>query len=231
LKSVHFNESSVPFMTKIKICGITRPEDAIMAALAGADALGFNFSRSSPRKVDADTARAIIAQLPPLVTAVGIFVEQSPEEIMDLCRYCNLQVAQLHSEDYDAEKALRIDGVRVIRVFRPGPGFAVSQVREFAGKTGCRSFLFDAYSPAAAGGTGESIEARTAVSLFEESRDWGWALLAGGLKPENVGDAVRLVRPWGVDTASGVESAPGIKDALKIKQFVDAVREADRAKP
>lgn len=216
-------------MTKIKICGITRVEDALEASLAGADALGFNFSRKSPRLVDADTARAIIDRLPPLVTTVGVFVEQSPEEIVDLCRYCGLQIAQLHSDGYDAETTLRIGGVRVIRVFRPGPGFAVSQVREFAGSTGCRSFLFDAYSPGTAGGTGESIEARTATALFDGTRDFGWALLAGGLKPENVADAVRRVRPWGVDTASGVESAPGVKDALKIRRFIEAVREADRS--
>jgi phosphoribosylanthranilate isomerase len=216
-------------MTKIKICGITRLEDALAAALAGADALGFNFSASSPRRIDADAARAIIARIPPLVSAVGIFVEQSPEEIVDLCRFCNLQAAQLHSDDYDAEKARRIEGLRVIRVFRPGPGFEVSQVREFADATECRSFLFDAYSPVAAGGTGESIEARTAVALFDGTRDIGWSLLAGGLKPENVADAVRLVRPWGVDTASGVESAPGVKDAPKIRRFVEAVREADRS--
>jgi phosphoribosylanthranilate isomerase len=216
-------------MTKIKICGITRAEDALEAALAGADALGFNFSQKSPRCIDAETARSIIAELPPLVTCVGVFVEQSPEEISDICHHCGLQVAQLHSDDYDAEQTLQIEGVRVIRVFRPSPGFKVSQVREFADATGCRSFLFDAYSPVMAGGTGESIKAQTAVSLFEETRDFSWALLAGGLKPGNVGDAVMLVRPWGVDTASGVESAPGIKDALKIKQFVEAVRKADRS--
>ncbi|MGC8773661.1 MAG: phosphoribosylanthranilate isomerase [Chlorobaculum sp.] len=216
-------------MTKIKICGITRAEDALEAALAGADALGFNFSRKSPRRIDAETARSIIAGLPPLVTPVGVFVEQSPEEINDICHHCGLLVAQLHSDDYDAEKTLQIEGVRVIRVFRPNPGFEVSQVREFTEKTGCRSFLFDAYSPAMAGGTGQSIEAQTAGSLFDETRDFSWALLAGGLKPENVGDAVTLVRPWGVDTASGVESGPGIKDALKIRQFVEAVHKADRS--
>jgi phosphoribosylanthranilate isomerase len=215
-------------MTKIKICGITRLEDALAAALAGADALGFNFSRSSPRLVDADAAREIIANLPPLVTPVGVFVEQTPDEIVDLCRYCGLQVAQLHSDDYDAAKTRRIEGFRLIRVFRPGPGFAVSQVREFSEATGCRSFLFDAYSPVAAGGTGESIKAQTATALFDGTRDIGWSLLAGGLKPGNVGEAVHLVRPWGVDTASGVESAPGIKDAQKIRNFVEAVREADR---
>ena len=216
-------------MTKIKICGITRMEDALEAALWGADALGFNFSESSQRRIDADAARAIITRIPPLVSAVGVFVEQTPEEIVDLCRYCGLQIAQLHSDDYDAERTLRIEGFRVIRVFRPGPCFSVSQVREFADATGCRSFLFDAYSPVAAGGTGESIEAQTALALFDGTRDIGWSLLAGGLKPENVADAVRLVRPWGVDTASGVESAPGVKDSLKLRRFIDAVREADRS--
>ncbi|RXK88953.1 phosphoribosylanthranilate isomerase [Chlorobaculum sp. 24CR] len=216
-------------MTKIKICGITRPEDALEASLWGADALGFNFSRKSPRRIDADTARAIVARLPPLVSAVGVFVEQPPEEVADLCRFCNLQAAQLHSDEYDADKTLRIEGVRVIRVFRPGPGFSVEEVRSYAEQTGCRGFLFDAFSPAMAGGTGKTIESSTASMLFDETRDAGWALLAGGLKPENVADAVRLVRPWGVDTASGVESSPGVKDALKIRRFIEAVREADRS--
>jgi len=216
-------------MTKIKICGITRPEDALEAARAGADALGFNFSRKSPRLVDADAARAIIARLPPLVSAVGVFVEQSPEEIVDLCRYCGLQAAQLHSDEYDADKTLRIEGVRVIRVFRPGPGFSIEEVRSYAERTGCRGFLFDAFSAEMAGGTGKTIESSTASMLFEETRDVGWALLAGGLKPENVADAVRLTRPWGVDTASGVESSPGVKDALKVRRFVEAVRETDRS--
>lgn len=216
-------------MTKIKICGITRAEDALAAAVAGADALGFNFSRKSPRLIDADAARDIIAELPPLVTPVGVFVEQSPEEINEICRHCGLQTAQLHSEDYDAEQTGRIEGVSVIRVFRPGPGFSVEQVRSYSEQTGCRGFLFDAFSPEMAGGTGKTIEASTASMLFDRTRDFGWALLAGGLKPENVGDAVRLVRPWGVDTASGVESSPGIKDHRKIADFIRAVREADRS--
>ncbi|HHE32179.1 MAG TPA: phosphoribosylanthranilate isomerase [Chlorobaculum parvum] len=216
-------------MTKIKICGITRHEDALAAALAGADALGFNFSRKSPRCIDAETARDIIAELPPLVTPVGIFVEQSPAEINDICHHCSLQTAQLHSDDYDAEKTRRLEGVRVIRVFRPGPKFSIEEVGNYAEQTGCRGFLFDAFSPEMAGGTGKTIDASTASMLFERTRDFGWALLAGGLNPENVADAVRLVRPWGVDTASGVESAPGVKDHKKIADFIRAVRKADRS--
>jgi len=216
-------------MTKIKICGITRAKDALAAALAGADALGFNFSRKSPRCIDADTARDIIAGLPPLVTPVGIFVEQAPEEINNICQHCGLQIAQLHSDDYDAEQTQQIEGVRVIRVFRPGPGFSIEEVEKYAEETGCRGFLFDAFSPEMAGGTGKTIESSTASMLFEQTREFGWALLAGGLNPENVADAVRLVRPWGVDTASGVESSPGVKDHKKIADFIRAVREADRS--
>ena len=216
-------------MTKIKICGITRPEDALEACLAGADALGFNFSSSSPRSIAPDDARKIITQMPPLVTPAGIFVEQTPDEISDLCRYCGLQVAQLHSDSYTPEQALQVRCTKVIRVFRPGPDFRIDEVREFAEISGFNSFLFDAYSPKMAGGTGLAIESSTAVELFDRTRDFAWALLAGGLKPDNVGEAIRLVRPWGVDTASGVESAPGIKDPMKIRAFIEAVHDADLA--
>jgi phosphoribosylanthranilate isomerase len=215
-------------MTKIKICGITRHDDALAAALAGADALGFNFSEKSPRLVSPDSARRIIAKLPPFITSVGVFVEQSPEEIVELCRYCGLQVAQLHSNAYGTGETLRISGVKVMRVFRTDPDFTVSQVREFAEKSGCHDFLFDAFSPDMAGGTGKTIAAQTASAIFDAIRDFAWALLAGGLRHDNVANAVRLVRPWGVDTASGVERAPGIKEALMIRQFIDAVRQADR---
>ncbi|HWR01156.1 MAG TPA: phosphoribosylanthranilate isomerase [Chlorobaculum sp.] len=216
-------------MTKIKICGITRKEDALDACMAGADALGFNFSRSSPRAVTPDLAKTIISQLPPLVTAAGIFVEQTPEEITDLCVYCGLQVAQLHSDAYSPALALRVSGAKIIRVFKPGPDFRIEEVREFAETTGCKGFLFDAFSPEMAGGTGDSIESSIAVELIKRTRDFAWGVLAGGLRPDNVGAAVRLIRPWGVDTASGVESAPGIKDPMKIRNFIEAVRDADFA--
>lgn len=216
-------------MTRIKICGITRPDDALAACVAGADALGFNFSASSPRSVHPDMVKRIINTLPPFVTPTGIFVEHPPEEIDALCRYCGLQAAQLHSDNYTPEEALKVHAARVIRVFRPGPGFVIEEVREFSRRTGCNAFLFDAYSPSMAGGTGEAIESSTAVGIFEKTRDFAWALLAGGLRPDNVGAAVWNVRPWGVDTASGVESAPGVKESAKMAAFVAAVREADRS--
>ena len=215
-------------MTRIKICGFTRKEDALAACIAGADALGFNFSASSPRAITPDAARQIVAVLPPLVTPVGIFVEHSPEEIDDICRHCGIPVAQLHSDSYTPERAMAVSEARIIRVFRPGPGFSTEEVKAFADSTGCNAFLFDAYNPAMAGGTGEVIESSMAKKLFEGTRDFAWSLLAGGLRPDNVGDAVRVIRPWGVDTASGVESAPGKKDHALMAAFVEAVREADR---
>ncbi|NTV02855.1 MAG: phosphoribosylanthranilate isomerase [Chlorobiaceae bacterium] len=214
-------------MTRIKICGITSMEDALAASVAGADALGFNFSRSSPRAIAPDLARRIISKLPPLVTPAGVFVEHSPEEINDLCHYCGLQVAQLHAEAYTPAQAMAVTSAKVMRVFRPGPGFVIREVQDFSRLSGCNWFLFDAYNPGMAGGTGQRIESTTAMELFDGTRDFAWSLLAGGLRPDNVGEAVRQVRPWGVDTASGVEAAPGVKDHGLMAAFVRAVREAD----
>jgi phosphoribosylanthranilate isomerase len=214
--------------TRIKICGITRLEDALTACDAGADALGFNFSTQSPRSVTPETARAIIEKLPPFITCTGIFVEQTPDEINRICSGCRLAAAQLHSDRYTPEKAKSVTAARIIRVFRPGPGFRVDHVRNFAAKTGVNCFLFDAYRPNMAGGTGELIDPSTAVDLVEQTRNLGYAVLAGGLKPENVAEAIRTVRPYAVDTASGVESAPGIKDHRKIRAFIESARQADR---
>ena len=212
-------------MVKIKICGITRLSDALEACRAGADALGFNFSSMSPRKITPEEARAIIEKLPPLVEAAGIFVEQSPEEINAICRFCKLQIAQLHNESYSPEDARAITEAKVIKVFRPEKNFAVSEVFEFAGKSGINAFLFDAYRPDMAGGTGETIGASLATRIFNELGDSCYAILAGGLNETNVGEAIHRVKPYGVDTASGVESVPGIKESGKIRSFIQAVRE------
>ncbi|ACF45852.1 N-(5'-phosphoribosyl)anthranilate isomerase [Prosthecochloris sp. ZM] len=214
-------------MTRIKICGITTLEDALAAVEAGAHALGFNFSTTSPRAVTPQTARSIISAIPPFITTTGIFVEQSPDEINSICERCNLHCAQLHSEAYDAQSSLAVSAPSIIRVFRAGPSFHMDQVRSYAGKTGIRNFLFDAFREGQPGGTGESIEDTTAIRIFKETASIGSAILAGGLKPENVGRAIRLVSPYAVDTASGVESVPGRKDHDKIRAFVRAVQEAD----
>ncbi|MEI8032349.1 MAG: phosphoribosylanthranilate isomerase [Chlorobiaceae bacterium] len=213
-------------MTRIKICGITRLQDALDACHAGADALGFNFSGRSPRRVTPETAKAIAKKLPPFVTLTGIFVEHSMEEVNSICRFCGLQAAQLHSEEYGPEAARSICEASVIKVFRPEPDFRTQEVREFAEQSGVTAFLFDAYRPDVKGGTGESIEAALAERIFRELGSSFHTILAGGLNPQNVAEAVRRVRPYAVDTASGVEIEPGIKDPEKIKAFIKAVGSA-----
>ncbi len=212
-------------MVKIKICGITRLSDALDACHAGADALGFNFSSLSPRSIAPEQARMIIEKLPPFVASAGIFVDQSPDEINAICRFCNLQIAQLHSEQYTAAQAQAITEAKVIKVFRPEENFTVEEVLAFARKSGINAFLFDAYRPGMAGGTGETIGASLATRIFSELGDSCYAILAGGLNATNIGEAIQRIRPYGVDTASGVECAPGIKDPGKIRSFIQAVRE------
>jgi phosphoribosylanthranilate isomerase len=213
-------------MTKIKICGITRLEDALEACRAGADAIGFNFSSKSPRNITPERAREIIEKLPPLVQSAGIFVDHSPEEINAICRFCGLQIAQLHSEQYNPEQAQSITEARVIKVFRPEENFSVEEVFVFAKKSGVNAFLFDAYRPDMAGGTGKSIKLSLAARIFRELGNSCYAILAGGLTASNVGEAIRQIQPYGVDTASGVETVAGIKDGLKMRSFTKAAREA-----
>jgi len=213
-------------MTKIKICGITRLQDALEASHAGADALGFNFSSISPRMIDPELAKAIIKMLPPFIQTAGIFVDQSPTEINAICRFCNLHIAQLHNDHYTPEKARSIKNAKVIKVFRPAENFAAEEVMEFAKESGINAFLFDAYRPGMPGGTGKIIKASLASRIFNELGSSYYAILAGGLNETNVGEAIRSIHPYGVDTASGVESTPGIKDPVKMKAFIRAVRES-----
>ncbi|RNA65134.1 phosphoribosylanthranilate isomerase [Prosthecochloris sp. ZM_2] len=215
-------------MTRIKICGITKVDDALAAAEAGVHALGFNFSPSSPRAVTPEKAERIIAELPPFISTVGIFVEHSPEEINRICSLCRLHYAQLHSDAYTAERSRNVRAPGIIRVFRPGPGFSIEEVEEYRSKSGISSMLFDAYKQGQAGGTGERIGKRKLEMIFSNRSIAQRALLAGGLTPDNVVDAILSARPYGVDTASGVESSPGRKDHEKIRAFITAVHDADR---
>ena len=213
-------------MTKIKICGITRLQDALEASMAGADALGFNFSSVSPRMIDPELAKEIINKLPPFIQSAGIFVDQTPAEINAICRFCKLDIAQLHHEQYSPHDARSIENAKVIKVFRPEEGFAVEEVLEFAKESGINTFLFDAYRPGMLGGTGECIKASLVSRIFNDLDSSCYAILAGGLNESNVIDAIRNTHPYAVDTASGVESAPGIKDPVKINAFISAIRES-----
>ena len=201
--------------TRIKVCGITCLEDAEFAVAAGVDALGFNFFAESPRCVDAKCAAGIIAALPPFVTSVGLFVNHELDEVKDIIRVTGVDLAQLHGDEAPGFGPQL--GRPFIRVLRVG---AVSEVPAKAvGYPGARAYLADKLSGRAYGGTGETIEwDMESPSL----------VLAGGLDADNVGEAIRRVRPFAVDVSSGVESEPGRKDSARVSAFVDAVRSADQ---
>ncbi len=210
-------------MTKIKICGITTLEDALDTCRAGADALGFNFSGTSPRQITPIVAKAIIEKLPPFLQSVGIFVEQTTEEINAICLHCGLQVAQLHNDHYSPEHARAITEAKVIKVFRPKEHFSVQEVIDFARNSGVNTFLFDTYRKDMAGGTGEGISTSLATRIFKQLGSPYYPILAGGLNETNVREKILSTRPYGVDAASGVESKPGFKDPEKVKAFIRAV--------
>lgn len=206
--------------TRIKICGITRWEDAQLAVDLGAAALGFNFYPSSPRHIDPVAARAIILKLPPLITPVGIFANESDDEyVAGVARESRVSVLQLHGPQFPPR-----DGALAqfpwIRAVAVREGFQPETLRELGGD----AFLLDAFDAELLGGTGRPFK----WVLAGEANRFGTIILAGGLTPENVGQAIRGVRPFAVDVASGVETSPGVKDDKKLKRFFAAVKEADR---
>lgn len=207
--------------TRVKICGITRWEDAQLAVELGASALGFNFYPPSPRYIEPATARAIILKLPPLVTTVGIFADESNDErVADVAKEARVTVVQLHGP-----RLPRLDGVLAqfpgILGVAVKEGFKPEALRDLGGD----AFLLDAYDAKLLGGTGKPFN----WALAREARKFGTIILAGGLTPENVGRAIREVRPFAVDVASGVEAAPGIKDPIKLRAFFREVERADRS--
>lgn len=202
-------------VVRSKICGITRIEDALVAAEAGADAIGLVFYDKSPRAVDVRQARAILAALPPFVTSVGLFVNASRCFIGEVLDAVPLDVLQFHGDETPEQceghgrpwfKALRV---------RPGDDL-LAEARRFAG---ARAILLDAYVPGMPGGTGERFD----WSLIPTDLPMP-LILAGGLTPDNVTEAIASVRPYGVDVSGGVEAAKGIKDAAKVTAFIRRVR-------
>ena len=205
--------------TRIKVCGITRLEDAQFAVASGVDALGFIFAEKSKRKVDPDQARRIIRDLPPFVAAVGVFVDAEAERVCELVKYCGLSVVQLHGREGVEFCAGMV--VPVVKAFAIRPE---SSDREFAPYAPVvAGFLFDTWHEKLAGGTGASFD-WSLLSGFIIPRP---LILAGGLSPANVGAAVRQVRPFAVDVNSGVEVSPGVKDQALISAVVREVRRTD----
>jgi len=204
-------------VTRIKICGITELEDARDAALLGAHAIGLNFYPSSPRYIDPARAAKIIERLPPFVTAVGIFVNHpDPQNLEDFAVSVGLNAVQLHGSE-TPDYCSMIQRVKVIKSFRVDSAFRVDTLRSY----GSGTFLLDGCSP----GTGISFNWDRAFG----ANAFGSIIVAGGLNPENVAQAIGMLHPFGVDVASGVESKPGKKDYEKMRRFIEAVYRADVA--
>ena len=202
--------------TRIKICGITNIEDALFAVEAGADALGFVFYEKSPRCVSPQQAQKIVAELPPFVTTVGLFVNEPIPHIRRVMAAARLDVVQLHGDE-QPEDCL-IEPLRVIKALRVKDATSL----EGAARYQVSALLLDAWSDEAYGGTGEQFDWQLVKQLTANRP----LVLAGGLNPDNIATAVREVQPYAVDVSSGVEQKPGKKDHQKVAEFIRRVRNA-----
>lgn len=208
-------------MVRVKICGITKWEDAKLAADLGAHAIGLNFYENGPRCVTPFAATEIIRRLPPFVVPVGVFVNWQEQAVVALSKALGLIVAQLHGDEAAQVVERVAANVPVIKALRLGQG---ADAPDFAKYRAASAFLLDSAVTGHYGGTGATGNWHAARTAAQSHR----ILLAGGLTPENVGEAVRIVRPYAVDVASGVEARPGKKDPVKMRTFFDEVARASR---
>jgi len=208
-------------MIRVKICGITNAADALAAIDAGANLLGFNFYEKSPRRITAAEAAEIRPQLPKKVEAVGIFVNAPLADVAALCKSMKLNAAQLHGDETPETVAELARSLPVFKAFRVEPDFPLGTLDEYPEAF---AFLFDAAHTGQYGGTGHVTDWDVARRAAVGRR----IILAGGLKVENVAAAVRIVRPYGIDVASGVESEPGKKDHGLLREFIQEVRRGER---
>ena len=203
---------------KIKICGITNQIDALHAVNAGADALGFIFYNKSPRYVNPNVVKSIVADLPPFVLPIGVFVNEEAKVVRDIVDECGLVLAQIHGDETaDFCETLRRPVIRGIRLRDRNTFLAMA---EYKGRARIRGFVLDAFSQDSYGGTGKTADWELAK---EAARSFSF-FLAGGLTPDNAQEAIRKVYPYGVDVNSGVESSPGKKDPAKVQAFIQAVK-------
>ena len=199
---------------RVKICGITNLDDALCAVGNGADALGFNFYKKSPRYVAPGKAGEIIADLPPFVAPVGVFVNASEVHIDVVVKLAGLRAIQLHGDE--PPEACLGHSVPVIRVLRVGQDFDAETMRSYLVDT----FLLDTAKTGSYGGTGKTFD----WSRAKEAKAFGRIILAGGLNPDNVAEAIDEVAPYAVDTSSGVEIEPGKKDHEKVRKFLEVAK-------
>lgn len=204
--------------TRVKVCGITRVADALVAAEAGADAIGLVFYPPSPRHIDIGQAAQIVRALPPFVTTVALFVNAEDRVIADVVREVGVDLLQFHGDETPAFCARH--GRPWLRALRMRPDIDLRQ--EAGSFAAARGLLLDAYRPGVPGGTGDTFDwQRVPQDLAPR------VIIAGGLDPANVGAAVRALRPYAVDVSGGVEADKGIKDPDKIRAFIDEVRRAE----
>ena len=203
-------------MVRVKICGITNQKDAFAALDAGADALGFVFYNGSPRNIAREDAARIIEQLPPFIQTVGLFVNESIETINNIADLCGLDVIQLHGDE--TPQFCNSINRRVIKALRIKDISSLEPLESF----NVAGMLLDAWSPSEQGGTGRTFNWDIAEIASQKKQ----IILAGGLSPDNVTEAIRKVRPYAVDVSSGVESSPGVKNHMLLRDFIRKAKES-----
>jgi len=207
------------YRTRIKVCGITCQEDARIAVAAGADALGFIFVEQSPRLVEPDRVRAMTSELPPFINRVGVFQDEEIELVEEIISYCRLSQVQLHGSE--SPEYCRKISAQVIKSFCLRQDTDHEELAAYGDAVS--GFLLDTYHQDMSGGTGRVFD----WTLVGQVKPPAPVILAGGLNPENVREAIRQVKPFAVDVNSGVEYQPGRKDTDRLKNFVQEVRKAD----
>jgi phosphoribosylanthranilate isomerase len=222
-------------MTWVKICGMTNLEDALVAVEAGADAVGFVFYEKSPRCVTVETAREIVAKLPERVEKVGVFVDADSKTILDHVSRTGLTAVQLHgkrsSESVLSDPRPAMESVGAQRLITMVPGDSLKDGAFFMGtdmRENTFAVLLDSVSNGITGGTGTTFDWKLTRGMVQAVGLNVPVIVAGGLTPQNVGEAIEILQPWGVDVVSGVEVSPGKKDPEKVRAFVKAVRDFDR---
>lgn len=202
-------------MIRVKICGVTNVSDALMCVEAGADALGLVFVEGTPRFIDSAVAEEIIRNLPPFVMTVGVFANRSLEEVEGIASALPLSLVQLHGDERPEDcKALRVPFIKAFRVKGTDDLALLSRY------PGAKAYLLDPFVPGKLGGTGQTLN----WELAGKAKAYGRIILAGGLTPETVAEAVRIVKPYAVDVSSGVEASPGRKDPEKVRRFIEQVK-------